>query len=271
MRIREMVPTDALQVAAVHAAAGATAYRDYGQDAVAGWVKEFASPEHIVEQLESCRVGLVALDSADLVVGSVFVGHATRGPDVIGGLYVDGPGRGVGTALLHEALGWLRCAGSAQARAFVMTRNPAAMSFFAHHGFAAGEIVPSVMFGPSGQARTMSLVLAPARGARPEIVVLCGSTRFSEAWAKARYDLTLAGKIVLTIGCDTYSDEGLGIPSEQKAKLDALHLRKIDLADRVLVLNMDGYLGASTKCEIAYANRHGKPVDYLQPEEGVRV
>jgi hypothetical protein len=67
---------------------------------------------------------------------------------------------------------------------------------------------------------------------RPEVVVLCGSTRFSEAWAKARYDLTLAGKIVLTIGCDTKSDEGLGITPEQKEALDELHKRKIDLADR---------------------------------------
>ncbi len=67
-------------------------------------------------------------------------------------------------------------------------------------------------------------------GTLPEVVVLC-STRFPEAWAKARYDLTLAGKIVLTIGCDTKSDDGLGITAEQKAALDELHKRKIDMAD----------------------------------------
>lgn len=65
-------------------------------------------------------------------------------------------------------------------------------------------------------------------GDRPEVVVLCGSTRFPEAWAKARFDLTLAGKIVLTIGCDTKSDEGLGLSAEQKEALDELHKRKID-------------------------------------------
>lgn len=99
----------------------------------------------------------------------------------------------------------------------------------------------------------------------PPIVVLCGSTRFSEAWAKARYDLTLAGEIVLTIGCDTKSDQGLGITAEQKAALDELHKRKIDLADRVLVLNVGGYIGDSTRSEIAYATWLEKPIDYLEP------
>jgi hypothetical protein len=100
---------------------------------------------------------------------------------------------------------------------------------------------------------------------RPEVVVLCGSTRFSDAWAKARYDLTLAGKIVLTIGCDTKSGDGLGITPEQKGALDELHKRKIDLADRVLVLNVGGYIGASTRSEIEYAEWFEKPIDYLEP------
>ena len=101
-------------------------------------------------------------------------------------------------------------------------------------------------------------------GPRPEVVVLCGSTRFSEAWVKARYDLTLAGKIVLTIGCDTKSDEGLGITAEQKEALDHLHKQKIDMADRVLVLNVDGYIGDSTRSEIEYAEWFEKPIDYLE-------
>lgn len=99
----------------------------------------------------------------------------------------------------------------------------------------------------------------------PEVVVLCGSTRFSDMWAKVRYDLTLAGKIVLTIGCDTKSDDGLGITLEQKAMLDELHKRKIDMADRVLVLNVGGYIGASTRSEIKYAEWFEKPIDYLEP------
>jgi len=45
--------------------------------------------------------------------------------------------------------------------------------------------------------------------------------------------------------------------------LDELHLRKIDLADEVLVLNVDDYVGESTAREIAYAKQHGKHVRWL--------
>lgn len=107
---------------------------------------------------------------------------------------------------------------------------------------------------------------------RPEIVVLCGSTRFYEEFHRQNLRLTLAGKIVLSIGCDAKSDADLTTAralgddlTTIKARLDALHLRKIDLADRVLVLNVGGYIGPSTHREINYAHRVGRPVSYLHP------
>lgn len=159
MYIREMTPDDVGEVAAVHASAGAVAYRDYGQDAVAEWIREFASPEHIIERLEASQLGLVAVDDQNCVVGSILIGSATRGSNVIGGLYVSNRGRGVGTSLLHEALGWLRCSGSERARALIMEHNEAAMWFFTCHGFSLGDLVPSAMFAPSGRAREMWLPL----------------------------------------------------------------------------------------------------------------
>lgn len=44
---------------------------------------------------------------------------------------------------------------------------------------------------------------------RPEIVCLCGSTRFYAEFAAQNLRLTLAGAIVLSIGCDTKSDGDL--------------------------------------------------------------
>jgi len=55
------------------------------------------------------------------------------------------------------------------------------------------------------------------------------------------------------------------VTAEQKTALDALHLRKIDLADRVLVVNPGGYVGDSTSREIAYARAAGKPVSFTDP------
>ena len=102
---------------------------------------------------------------------------------------------------------------------------------------------------------------------RPRVVCLCGSTRFGEAWRKARLEETLAGKIVLTIGCDFKSDDALGMGPDVKARLDELHLRKIDMADEVLMLNVGGYLGGSSRRELAYAQDRGKYIRWLETDK----
>lgn len=107
---------------------------------------------------------------------------------------------------------------------------------------------------------------------RPTIVCLCGSTRFSEAFQQANLRETLHGRIVLSIGCDMRSDGELFAhkPDDElaqiKAALDELHLRKIDLADEVLILNVGGYIGSSTARELAYARTLGKRVRFLEAQ-----
>jgi hypothetical protein len=98
---------------------------------------------------------------------------------------------------------------------------------------------------------------------RPTVVCLCGSTRFIDAFRQAEFDETLAGRIVLTIGCDTKSDDMLNLGPDVKERLDELHKRKIDLADEVLILNVGGYVGKSTHSELVYAREHGKRVRWL--------
>ncbi|MGW3291721.1 hypothetical protein ACWDR3_44575 [Streptomyces sp. NPDC001002] len=103
---------------------------------------------------------------------------------------------------------------------------------------------------------------------RPEIVYICGSTRFVDEMSAANRELTLAGVIVVAPGVflraeDHEADEL--ITDEQKTALGALHLRKIDLADRVLVVNPGGYIGESTRREIAYAHATGKPISFTDP------
>lgn len=116
-----------------------------------------------------------------------------------------------------------------------------------------------------------SLEFRVRKGA-PTIVCLCGSTRFSEAYREANLEETLAGHIVLTIGCDMRADEELfaaktDLEREQiKAMLDDLHKRKIDLCDEVLVLNVGGYVGNSTRSEIEYAKAHNKSIRWLETQ-----
>ena len=77
---------------------------------------------------------------------------------------------------------------------------------------------------------------------------------------EANRELTLSGIIVLAPG-----EMSGSVTEDQKAVLDALHLRKIDLADRILVVNPGGYIGESTSREIAYARAAGKPVSFTHP------
>jgi len=105
---------------------------------------------------------------------------------------------------------------------------------------------------------------------RPTIVCLCGSTRFGDAFREANLRETLAGNIVLSIGCNMKSDTEIfgHLPTDKldaiKARLDELHLRKIDLADEVLILNVGGYIGESTRRELEYARAHGKGIRFLE-------
>ena len=103
---------------------------------------------------------------------------------------------------------------------------------------------------------------------RPEIVCICGSARFWEELAAANRELTLAGAIVVapaSFARPEHRANDQTLTDAQKSALGELHLRKIDLADRVLVINPGGYLGESTSREIAYARATGKPVSFSDP------
>ena len=124
----------------------------------------------------------------------------------------------------------------------------------------------------SPQCRDYHHLVRDFKGPRPEIVVLCGSTRFYDAFQEANYTLTMHGKIVLSVGFYPHAKaehghgEGVGHDSAEKIALDELHKRKIDLADRVFVLNVGGYIGDSTRSEIEYAESIGRPITYLESQ-----
>jgi len=103
----------------------------------------------------------------------------------------------------------------------------------------------------------------------PEIVCLCGSTRFMDAFFEEGWRLTLEGKIVLSVGVCKHAEDhgGEALGQEVADALDELHKRKIDLCDRVHVLNVGGYIGKSTRGEIEYATKRGRAITYLEPVE----
>jgi hypothetical protein len=64
-----------------------------------------------------------------------------------------------------------------------------------------------------------------------------------------------------------FSTEGPDLDSGEVARLKAVHREKIRMADEILVVDVDGYVGDSTRQEIKFARSLGKAVRYLSPAD----
>lgn len=115
----------------------------------------------------------------------------------------------------------------------------------------------------------------PGETRKSIVTTLCGSTRFPDAFDLANMHLSLQGRVVISVGLKGHADEPRGArfltndgdeSTPEKQELDELHFRKIDLADGIYVVNLGGYVGSSTRREIAYARAHGKTVEWMFPD-----
>lgn len=104
-----------------------------------------------------------------------------------------------------------------------------------------------------------------------KVITLCGSTRFKDEFMETQKRLTLQGNIVISVGLfghsgdqEVWKNMDEGTLTKTKEMLDDMHKRKIDMADEIFVINVNGYIGESTKSEIEYAKKHGKKVNYLE-------
>ena len=97
-----------------------------------------------------------------------------------------------------------------------------------------------------------------------KVITLCGSTRFKEEFLESQKRLTLEGNIVITVGLFGHSGDDVVWTEGVKDMLDRQHLAKIDLADEIFVINVGGYIGDSTRREIAYAEFKGKTIKYME-------
>lgn len=108
---------------------------------------------------------------------------------------------------------------------------------------------------------------------KPKIVVFCGSSKFVSimsvaAWLVERDEQAIAMGLHLLPAW--YKSPTGELPKHHLAEhegvsdaMDSLHLRKIELADEVFVVNYDDYIGDSTRNEIAYATELGKPLRWF--------
>lgn len=96
-----------------------------------------------------------------------------------------------------------------------------------------------------------------------KVITLCGSTKFKEEFLEVQKQLTLQGNIVISVGLFGHSGDSEVWTEGMKEMLDDMHKRKIDMADEIFVINVNGYIGESTKSEIEYAKSKNIPINYL--------
>lgn len=106
----------------------------------------------------------------------------------------------------------------------------------------------------------------------PEVVCFCGSSRFVDimaiiSWLVERDEEKITmGLHLLPSWYPDIVEDHLAESEGVAEQMDELHLRKIDLADEVYVINWNDYIGESTRKEIDYSITHKKPIRYLMSE-----
>ena len=92
-----------------------------------------------------------------------------------------------------------------------------------------------------------------------KVITLCGSIKFKEEFLKMQEKLTLSENIVLTPNF-FQSIKKEKINEQTKKMLDEIYRQKIDMSDAIFVINVNGYIGESTKNEIEYAKSKNKEI-----------
>lgn len=120
--------------------------------------------------------------------------------------------------------------------------------------------------GPVGIWFESNAISFIARKDRPERIVMCGSSRFVEimavcAWLLERDEGAITtGLHLLPAWYPNCPENHLAEHEGCAEKQDELHLRKIDDADTVFVVDYGEYIGESTTRELKYAYGRGKKI-----------
>lgn len=95
-----------------------------------------------------------------------------------------------------------------------------------------------------------------------KVITICESMRYSKEMMKIAEELEIKNGYAV-IQC-IYNVDGLKYEGLDANILDKIHRKKIDISDAIYVVNIDGYIGDSTKREIEYALSNGKEVMYYE-------
>lgn len=94
-----------------------------------------------------------------------------------------------------------------------------------------------------------------------KIITICGSLKFQKEMIEISEKMELKGNCVLPVIYPTKEDKD-AYTKEELLMLDKMHKEKIKLSDAILVVNVGGYIGNSTKSEMEFAKSLNKEILY---------
>lgn len=95
-----------------------------------------------------------------------------------------------------------------------------------------------------------------------KIITVCGSLKFYKEMMEITEIMELQGNCMLVPIYNSNRPNKDTFTEEEALMLDKMHKEKIKLADAILVVNVDGYIGNSTRNEINYARSLNKEIIY---------
>ena len=98
-----------------------------------------------------------------------------------------------------------------------------------------------------------------------KIITICGSLKFKDEMIQVAIQMELEGNVVLT-PLFPISNENI-LTEDEICLLSKIHKEKIKISDAIMVINVNRYIGESTRSEIEYAKILNKEVRYLESND----
>lgn len=93
-----------------------------------------------------------------------------------------------------------------------------------------------------------------------KIITVCGSLRFQKEIMEITEQMDLQGNCMLSVVYPTKDKEDYS--EEEIAMLNKMHKERIRISDAILVIDVNHYIGESTRSEIEFAKSLNKEILY---------
>ena len=95
-----------------------------------------------------------------------------------------------------------------------------------------------------------------------KIITVCGSLKYVKEMMEITEKMELQGNCMLVPIYNPLKSSKDNFTEEESLMLDKMHKERIKLSDAILVVNVNGYIGSSTKSEIEFAKSLNKEIIY---------